>query len=79
MKGMYITLFGPSITRNLITRVLTICHVKALEQKRFNLRSLSLALRNFWLLLVVIYCLIMMIMNDIDCGDDFDGNYLEDY
>ena len=33
--------FGPSITRNLITRVLTICHVKltqstALEQKRFD-------------------------------------------
>ena len=49
--------FGPSITRNLITRVLTICHVKltqstALEQKRFDLRSLSPALRNLWLLLV---------------------------
>ena len=34
--------FGPSITRILITRVLTICHVKlmqstALEQKRFDL------------------------------------------
>ena len=25
------------------------------------------------------YCFIMMIMNDIDCGNDFDGNYLEDY
>ena len=48
--------FGPSITRNLITRVLTICHVKlfrtALEQKRFDLRSLSPALRNLWLLLI---------------------------
>ena len=47
--------FGPSITRNLITRVLTICHVKrtqstALEQ---NLRSLSPALHNLWLLLVI--------------------------
>ena len=50
--------FGPSITRNLITRFLTICHVKrsqrtALEQKRFDLRSLSPALRNLWLLLVI--------------------------
>ena len=49
--------FGPSTTCNLITRVLTICHVKltqstALEQKRFDLRSLSPALRNLWLLLV---------------------------
>ena len=48
--------FGPSITRNLITRFLTICHVKltqstALEQKRFDLRSLSPTLRNLWLLL----------------------------
>ena len=47
--------FGPSITRNLLTRVLTICHVKltqstALEQKRFDLRLLSPALRNLWLL-----------------------------
>ena len=25
------------------------------------------------------YCFIMMIMNDIDCGNDLDGNYLEDY
>ena len=24
------------------------------------------------------YCFIMMIMNDIDCGNDFDGNYEED-
>jgi len=43
--------------RTLITRVLTICHVKlaqssALEQKRFNFRSLSPALRNLWLLQV---------------------------
>ena len=47
--------FGPSITHAL-TRVLTICHVKlaqstALEQKRFNLRSLSPTFRNFWFLL----------------------------
>ena len=53
-----ITLFWLSITRNLILRVLTICHVKlkqstAQEQKRFDLRSLSPALRNLWLLLVV--------------------------
>jgi len=50
--------FGPSITRNLITRVLTICHMKltqsrAMEQKRFDLRSLSLSLRNLWLLPVL--------------------------
>ena len=49
--------FGPSITRNLLTRVLTICHVKltqstALEQKRFDLRALSPALCNLWLSLV---------------------------
>ena len=41
----------------LITCVLTICHVKltrstSLEQKRFDLRSLSPALRNLWLLLL---------------------------
>ena len=46
-------------TYNLITHVLTICHVKrmqstVLEQKRFGLRSLSLAFRNLWLLLVVL-------------------------
>ena len=45
------------LTSNLITRDLTICHVKlmqstALEEKRFDLRSLSPALRNPWLLLV---------------------------
>ena len=39
-----------SITRNLITRVLTICHVKlaqstTMAQKRFDRRSLSPALR----------------------------------
>ena len=49
--------FGRSITCNLITRVLTICHVKltqstVLELKRFDLRSLSPALLNHWLLLV---------------------------
>ena len=48
--------FGLSNPRNLITRVLTLCHVKLtqstlLEQKRFNLRSLLPALRNLWLLL----------------------------
>ena len=50
--------FEPSITRNLITRVLTICHVKLTQrttivQKRFDLWSLSPALRNLWLLLVI--------------------------
>ena len=46
------------LTRNLITRVLTICHAKlmqstALEQKRFDLRSLSPGRRNLWLLLYI--------------------------
>ena len=46
-------------THNLITHVLTICHVKlmqstVLEQKRFGLRSLSPAFRNLWLLKVVL-------------------------
>jgi len=45
---------------NLITCVLIICHVKltqstALEQKRFDLRSFSPTLPNFWLLLVTIF------------------------
>ena len=49
--------FGPSIVRYLITRVLTIYHVKlkqstAIEEKYFDLRSLSPALPNLWLLLV---------------------------
>ena len=49
--------FGLSITRNLITRVLTICHVKltqitTMKEKRFDIRSLSPAIRNFRLLLV---------------------------
>ena len=53
--------FGPSITRYLSTRVLTICHVKpmqstAMQQKRFDIRSLSPTLRNLWLLLVSITC-----------------------
>ena len=44
--------------RNLITRALTICHQKltqsiAMEQKCFDLRSLSPALSNLWLLLVL--------------------------
>ena len=64
MNGMYINAissctFGPSIPRNLITCVLTICHAKltrstALEQKRFDLQSLSPALRYLWLLLVLV-------------------------
>ena len=41
-----------------MTRVVTFCHTKltqitALEQKHFDLRSLSPALRNLWLLLVI--------------------------
>ena len=53
--------FGLSITRKLITRLLTICHVKlsqstALEQKRFELRLLSPAFHNLWLLLVYFTC-----------------------
>jgi len=49
--------FGPSTT-HLITRVSTICQLKltqskALEQKRFDLRSLSPALRNLQLFLVL--------------------------
>ena len=51
--------FGPSITRNLITLVLTISHVK-LKQSTVILtfdRQVSLALRNLWLLLVVsLFC-----------------------
>ena len=48
--------FRFSITRNLITRVLTICHVKlaqstTMEQKRFDLQSLSSALCDLYLLL----------------------------
>ena len=40
INGMHRMQFGPSISRNVITLVLTICHVKltqstALEQKRF--------------------------------------------
>ena len=46
-----ITDVGPSITRNLVTRVLTICHAKhtqstAMEQKRLDLRSFSPAFCN---------------------------------
>ena len=59
MNGMHRTQFdhacqyGPSITRNLITRVLTICHMKrrALVQKCFDLPLLSPVLLNLWLLL----------------------------
>ena len=50
--------FGPSITCNLIVHVLTICHMKlmqsiGLEEKHFDLWSLSPTLRNLWLLLVI--------------------------
>ena len=50
--------FGPSITGNLITHVLAVCQVKlmqstGLEQKRFDLQSLSPTIRNLWLLLVI--------------------------
>ena len=43
-KAIWSRAFGPSITRNLITCVLTICHMKfaqstALDQKSFDLRS----------------------------------------
>ena len=46
--------------RNLITPVLTNCHMKltqstVVEQKRFDLLSLSLALCNLWLLLVILF------------------------
>ena len=46
--------------RNLITRVLTNCHMKltqstVIEQKRFDLLSLSPALCNLWLLLVILF------------------------
>ena len=59
-KALWSRAFGPSITRYLITRVLTTCFVKftqstALGQKRFDL-SLSRALRNLRLSLIyVIY------------------------
>ena len=51
--------FGPFITGNRITRFLTIYQVNrteniALEQKRFDPRSLSPALRNLWLLLLLV-------------------------
>ena len=50
--------FGPSITCNLIVHVLTICHMKlmqsiGLEEKHFDLWSLSPTLCNLWLLLVI--------------------------
>ena len=56
-KAIRSCMFGPSITRNLIMRVLTICHVKltrstVMGQKGFDLRYLSPALCNLWLLLV---------------------------
>ena len=65
MNRMHITQFDHarlitrvSITRNEITCILTICHVKlaqsiAMAQKRFDLRLLSPALCKLWLLLVL--------------------------
>ena len=58
-KAIWPRAFGPSFSRNPITRVFTICHViftqsPAIERKRFDFWSLSPAVRNFWLLLVVI-------------------------
>ena len=55
--------FQTSIRRYQITRVLTIWHVKptqstALEQERFDVRSLSPAFHNLWLLLVCLKSLI---------------------
>ena len=52
--------------------VLTICHMKlvqstALEQKRFYLRSLSLALRNLWLLLKS-ESINILNTGDVQCG-----------
>ena len=52
-------------------RVLTICHAKlmqstALEQKRFNLRSLLPALHNLWLLLVL--SIILLYVFSIKCS-----------
>ena len=59
MNGMHIMQFDHtrldlSTTHNLITHVLTICHIKlmqrtALEQKRFDLLTLSPTLHNLWL------------------------------
>ena len=56
-KRNLISAFRPCTPHNLIMRVLTICLVKltqstALEQMRFDLRSLSPTLPNLWLLLV---------------------------
>ena len=55
--------FQTSIPRYQVTRVLTIWHVKptqstALEQERFDVRSLSPAFHNLWLLLVCLKSLI---------------------
>ena len=55
--------FQTSIPRYQITRVLTIWHVKptqstALEQERFDVRSLSPAFHNLWLILVCLKSLI---------------------
>ena len=59
MNGMHIMQFDHtrldlSTTRNLITHVLTICHIKlmqrtALEQKHFDLLTLSPTLHKIWL------------------------------
>ena len=56
-NALWSRLFGPSITRHLITRVLTVTwklrQSTALKPKRFGLWSLSPALCSLWLLLVL--------------------------
>ena len=52
-KGMHLTQFA-STPCNLITRVLTTYAELALEQKRLDLRSLSSAIRNLWLIILYI-------------------------
>ena len=57
MNGMHRTQFDPerleaSITRIVITHVLTISHVKLTQSTAIEQKRLSPALRNLWLLLV---------------------------
>ena len=70
LNAIWSRAFGPSIIRHLITHVLTICHVKlaqsaALYQKRFDLRSLSPALRNLRLLLVILSFFPLLVGNKL--------------
>ena len=61
-KGVWSCAFWPSTSCNLILHVLTICHEKPTQSthcvgaKTFNLWSLSPALCNLWLLLVLKSC-----------------------